>query len=198
MDRHTETPNTIVHLPPRRRTTSGKAMSPQGLIQFIMDKHKDKDAAIDAVVDAAEHNASLQEFLVRSGARNEVGARIRSDNQKIFTGNPNANVNPSATSPLRMTETPLVNERHARRLNVRADSTLKLLGVMLPNGVMMVNAKREDIRNAIDHYEPQAKDMWHKANYYKSVYRDMPDGKAVGEVFDDAALTALFNSTRAE
>lgn len=175
-----------------RRPSGAKPSSPQAIIQMHLDAHQDKEAAIAAVIEAAEHNAALQEFLINKGARAAVGELIRSDNSKIFTGNPTANV----TAPLRMTEAPLVNERHKQRLRTRADSILKLLDIMLPNGVMMANAKRDDIRNAIDHYEPQARDMLHKANYLKSVYRDMPDGKAVSDVFDDASLTDLFNKAK--
>lgn len=198
MNIHTEIPNTgapTIHLPSRSRRPSGaKPATPQLLVQMILDKALNKEDAIAAVIDAAEHNAFLQSFLLNKGARAAVGELIRNDNAKIFTGNTKANV----AAPLRMTEAPLVSPSHKRRLRKAADTTLQLLGILLPNGVRMSEARHEDLLHAVNHYEPQALDMLHKAKYLKSVMRELPKDKAVSEVMDDAALTVLFNQARAE
>lgn len=178
-----------------RRLTGGKNMAPRDLIAYTFDKAgKRKDDAVRAVIDAAEHNAALAEYLIQEGAKSAVGILIRSDNAKIF----NDDIQSDVSKPrVQMQQAPLVSPAQKRRLERAATSVLRLLEAVLPNGTLMADAKRPDIEHAIGVYEPQARDMWQKANFYKTVLRELPAGKAVSDEFDNAALTALYNASRA-
>lgn len=175
-----------------------KTASPQTLIQMAVDKEPDKTKAAKALVELAANNGTLRDYLVQLGAKTAVGDRIRSDNAKIFRDEPQAGFgSASARAAPVMREAPIVSLAHKRRIK-RLAPTLQLLNVMLPNGVRMAIAKRSDIVNAVETYEPQARDMAHKAQYYRAVLQRLPDGKAVADVFDDAALTALYKATKKE
>ncbi|MFC0245780.1 hypothetical protein ACFOLL_12815 [Falsochrobactrum ovis] len=178
-----------------KRKTGGKSMAPRDLIAFTFDRAgKRKDEAVRAVIDAAEHNAALAEFLISEGARSAVGQLIRSDNAKIFNDDPNADISkPRAL----INPPPLISPAQKRRLERAANSVLRLLEAVLPNGTLMADAKRPDIEHAIGVYEPQARDMWQKANFYKTVLRELPAGKCVADTFDNEKLTALYNAARA-
>ncbi|MFC3206832.1 hypothetical protein [Aquamicrobium soli] len=174
-----------------------KTASAQTLIQMTVDAEPDKIKAAKALVDLAATNATLRDYLVQLGAKTAVGDRIRSDNAKIFRDDPQAAFGSAVPkAPLKMHEPPIISLDHKRRVR-RLAPTLQLLNVILPNGVRMALAKRADIANAVDTYEPQARDMAHKANYYRTVLSRLPNGKAVKDVFDDAALTAIYNATKA-
>lgn len=167
------------------------AASPQAIAQMALDRAKgDKEAAINSLIEAAASNATLRVFLVGKGARAAIGELVRTDNARIFTGNPTADV-----TRARMVEPPLVGSAHRERL-MRTAKTLSLLSITLPNGVLLANAKRSDVQSAIDHYEPQARDMLHKAEFYKHVLQRLPTDKTVAEVMDDKSLTSLYEATR--
>lgn len=175
-----------------------KTASPQALIQMAVDKEPDKIKAAKALVDLAATNGTLREYLIQLGAKTAVGDRIRSDNAKIFRDDPQAGFGSAAARPAPiMREAPIVSLAHKRRIT-RLAPTLQLLNVILPNGVRMALAKRADITNAVETYEPQARDMFHKAAFYRAVLQRLPDGKTVKDVFDDASLTAIYNSTKEE
>lgn len=175
-----------------RHVTGAKAVSPQTMIQMIRDSATSKEAAVASLIAAANANTALHDYLIAKGASAAIGELIRNDNAKIFRDTPEATV---AGPRLVMPEAPMVSGAHKRRLRATA-ATLQLMAITLPNGVRMADASRDDIANAIANYEPQAFDMLHKAAYYRAVLYRLPEGKRVAEVFDDAGLTALYESAR--
>ncbi|WP_024898844.1 hypothetical protein [Brucella rhizosphaerae] len=203
MNIHTNITGNVAHGPATkkskfRRSTGGKNMAPRDLIAYTFDQSgKRKEDAVQAVIEAAEHNAALAEFLISEGAKSAIGILIRSDNAKIFNVDINADVSKPRTFHAHMAQPPLISPSQKRRLERAATSVLLLLEAVLPNGTLLADAKRSDIEHAIGVYEPQARDMWHKANFYKTVLRDLPAGKSVADEFDNEALTALYNATRA-
>lgn len=168
--------------------------TPQSIVQFTFDRSTDKEAAVLALVEAATDNATLRDYLLLKGAQAAIGERIRGDNAKIFQDRPDADL----TAPqvrLVMKEAPLVSERHRGRIR-SVVTTLQLMAITLPNGVRMSDARNADIAHAVSVYEPQAADMLHKASYYRAVMAKLPDGKKVADVFDNGALTVLYEHTR--
>ena len=178
-----------------KHVTGAKAASPQTLIQLAYDDcNGDSEKSVRAVIAAAALNKSLSAYLVAKGASAVIGELRRNDNNRIFKGNDNA---APVQRPLRMIEQPLAAPEAVRRRAVVASrGTLMLLNIVLPNGVRMANAKRADVEHAARTYEGQANDMTTKALYYKAVLARLPEGKAVGEVFTDEALTAVMDEAK--
>ncbi len=190
--------NTAHRKQSKSKHTPGRVVSPRDHVTLIFDQTgKRKDVAIAALIDAAEHSAALSEFLIQEGAKAVIGEQIRSDNAKIFRDDIEATVRPTTASRSILKDPGMVSKAHQKRLKDRASSVLRLLDAQLPNGTLMTDAKSADIEHAISVYEPQARNMWQKANYFKTVLRDLPQGKTVGEVFDDEALTALYRTAAA-
>lgn len=171
-----------------RRPTGAKAVTPQTLIQMTFDSCAgDRQAAALEVRDAARTNASLLDYLADVGARTVVGNLICSDRSKAFTGRPDADV----TRPLRMQRPDTT--AHERRTRGRAGLEVRLLlDARLSNGKRMAEATGADINDEIAVYEPQARNMMAKVNYFRLVVARLPDGKVVGDVLDNAALTKMW------
>lgn len=176
-----------------RRATGARAVTPQTLVQLTFDQcGGDRQAAATAVRRAAQTNAALHEHLLEVGARTVVGNLICSDRAKIFTGNPAADV----TSP-RLVMAHQHDTGHSRRVAGRAALEVRmLLSAPLSSGKRMGSATRADVMAEAALYEPQARDMWTKVNYFRLVATDMPDGKVVEQVFTNEQLTALLERAR--
>lgn len=190
--------NTSTNTSKARRTTGAKNLSPRDqLVQLFDDCGKNKQTAIAKAIDAAEHSAALQEYLIQEGAKAVISGLIRSDNSIIYNDQPATDTPRFVRVPgVARKEPPIYGGAHKARLERRASSVLRLLDAVLPNGTLMADAKRADISHAVSVYEPQAIDMTHKTKYFKAVLRELPEGKAVSDVLDNAALTALYNTAK--
>lgn len=189
---HTET-HTTTHKP-RRHATGARAASPQTLIQMAFDRcDGDRKEAAEAIIELAESNAALAEYLVALGARTAVGNLICSDRAKIYNDDPAADVTRPRMAP------PSVESLEAARSRVRgraARNVRMMLDARLSNGKRMAAAGHADLSNEIAVYEPQAHDMLSKVAYFRAIAAKLPKGKLVGDVFTNEALTAMFEAAR--
>lgn len=164
--------------------------STQTQIQLIFDASASREEAIQTLASKFYSGNELHDLLILKGAQAAIGERVRNDNARIFHQREDADV----TAPrIRLVEAPLVSGSHRRRISAGAN-VIQLLNVTLPNGTRMAEAKRADVEHAISTFEPQATDMLRKAAYYRMVRARLPEGKKVADVFDDAALTAMYRT----
>lgn len=175
-----------------RRPTGAKLITPQTLIQMTFDKcDGDRQKAARDVLQAAKTSEALTTHLMEAGARTVVGNLICSDRAKIYRADETADV----TQPLRMARPD--TSAHQFRVSRRAGLELRMmLDAPLSSGKRMGDAIKQDVEAEVQVYEPQARDMMTKVNYFRAIAARLPDGKKVGEVLDNAALTALWEAAR--
>ena len=166
----------------------------QTQIQMIFDKAESRSEATKVLAEKFYTGNELHDLLIYRGAAAVIGGLIHKDNAACYRGVAAVATHAAPEGVIRMAQPPLISERHRLRIH-RASEVLRLLSARLPNDTIMAKARHEDIENAISTYEPQARDMLHKAAYFRAVLSRLPKGKSVGDVFDDAALTAIFKST---
>jgi hypothetical protein len=173
-----------------RRATGAKNIAPQTIVQMKYDETGgNKDAATAALIDLSSTNSTLREFLIAKGARAAVGEIQRSDNANIYQ---EARRQTASTPPLKLARPADPGAAQRRALGADRRNIGILFQAVLPNGTRMADANWDDLQNAIQHYEPQARDMTIKVNYFKLVQGALPNKKKTCvEVFEHDDLRRL-------
>lgn len=181
----------------RRRSTGAKPVSPQTLIQKAFDDADgDRQAAAAAIAEPLLNGNAMHDHIIAVGARTVIGNLICSDRNRAFTGRPDADV----TKPRSFMQPPSAAsmEVHRRRLAGRAVAEVRmLLDSPLSSGKKLARANRTDLLAEANVYEPQARDMMAKVNFYRLVAEQVPNGKIVVDVLTNEALTAILAQARA-
>lgn len=172
-----------------QHVTGAKAEKPMNTAQRIFDRWGvDETKTIAQFIAEARKNASFAAELMQRGARELFNQMIRSHNSTIYSGRPLAPIVAASPEALRKAQ--------VRAAGASARQVRMLLDTYLPNRVRMRDAKRADIQDAIDVYEPQARDMAQKVEYFRKVLAGLEGEQTVGDVFDDRALTRILESAR--
>ena len=131
----------------------------------------------------------MEDIVIVAAARTAVGNLICSDRSRIFTGNPEADV----TRPLRMQRPDTT--AHMARVRGRAAMEVRLLlDARLSTGKRMGDATFADVAGEVAVYEPQARNMLAKVNYFKLVAASGKPAQVVADVLDNAALTRMWDA----
>ena len=70
--------------------------------------------------------------------------------------------------------------------------SMSMLDFPLAGGQRLGAAVRSDVERQAALYEEHASDMSHKARWLRRIAERMPEGRAVGDVLDEATVTAMF------
>lgn len=173
-----------------QHVTGARAEKHTNTAQRIFDRWGvDEVKTIAQFIAEADKNTAFKAELLQRGARDLFNQMIRSHNSTIYSGRP-------IVAPI-VSATPAALQRaQIRAQGASARQVRMLLDTYLPNRVMMRDAKRSDIQDAIDTYEPQARDMAQKVEYFRKVLAGLKGDQTVGEVYDDRALTKILESAR--
>lgn len=142
------------------------------------------DQATESLVDfLIEDEASLRvtiRQIVEEAAASAVGRAMRSDRAAIMAG--------------------LSRSASAGRAAVAALAggiAKSLLDFPLAGGIALRHATRPQVEDQARLYEAAAEDMGVKGRWLRAIAAQLDDRREVGEVFDEAAITKLFETARA-
>ena len=174
-----------------KHVTGAKAMTPQAIVQTELDKAGPGNlAAAQASLEGmASAIPAFGAYIITLGVTAAIGEVIRSDNAKIYSGRPDAGI--STWRP----NTAGIEAARQRAQGAGVRNMGALLRATLPNRVVVADATRADLLDAITRLERPGANMMRKAQYFKSMLARLPDGKRCGEVFTQSELERLFKAS---
>lgn len=184
--------------PKLKHVTAARAETFRNTARRLFDANKgDKARTITQLINLADNQARLRADLIKLGATTLVGEIICQDRAAVVR-----DVEPeriaftsrgTVVAPVRT----FVQAEERRKVRGRI-AVLALLNFRLPTkgNKLLRNATAAEIAEAVAAYKRQSGDMAHKAAWLDAVRVRVPKGKVVEDVFDDRALTALFEESR--
>jgi hypothetical protein len=178
--------------------TRGKAETMQNTARRLFDTNKgDKARTITQLINLADSQTRLRADLIKLGATALVGGIVCKDRAGIVRDVEPDRVSFTSAGTVVAPVRSFAQAQERRKVRGRI-AVLALLNFRLPTkgNKMLRNASAAEIAEAVSVYERQSGDMKHKAAWLDAVRARVPKGKVVEDVFDDRALTALFEESR--
>lgn len=116
----------------------------------------------------------LMDPLLKTACYNTITGVCRSRRQNIWT-----------------MPQPSSEEARENVVSLARGTAATLLDFPLPGGLLLRDAKRDDVSAAATFYSLQAKDMGIKAKWLQLIAQHLPSKKTVAQVMNDARLTEL-------
>lgn len=162
----------------RRRVPPKTEATARSKINKIVRAVKfDYDAATEDILAAMRSDAALREYVQREGAR-------------YLARNVTGNIREAASIETRAVEDGAVNARHRAAIRSILDE------YTLPGGTPIGDARRAELKAAIEYYATQEAGMRSARKVCEMIGKQLPEGKRVREVFTDAQLRKLVREAK--
>lgn len=162
----------------RRRVPPKTEATARSKINKIVRAAKfDYDVATEDILTAMRTDAGLREYVEREGAR-------------YLARNVTGNIREAASIEMRAVEAGVPNERHRAAIRSILDE------YTLPGGTPIGDARRTELKAAIEYYATQEAGMRSARKVCEMIGKQLPEGKRVREVFTDAQLRKLVREAK--
>jgi hypothetical protein len=147
------------------------------IVAIVRSVNFDYDAATDKIVAAMARDAQLRNYVQREGAR-------------YLARNVTGNIREACVRDM---DAPIAGEPNAKHV---AYIRSFLEDFTLPGGTPIGEARRADLKAAIEYYGEQEIGMRKARRFLEAVGKKLPEGKRVREVFTDAQLKRMQRDAR--
>jgi hypothetical protein len=162
----------------RHRSAENPENTARSKIEKLVRAAKfDYDAATDDILEAMRADSGLRSYVQREGAR-------------YLARNVTGNIREAASIEMRAVESGAVNGRHRAAIRSILDE------YTLPGGTPIGDARRAELKAAIEYYATQEAGMRSARKVCELVGKKLPDGKRVREIFTDAQLRKIVRESK--
>jgi hypothetical protein len=160
----------------------------QKIEQFVRAAEFDYDAAQDAVLKAMESDSALRRYVQREGARYCV-RNFCSGLRRAASCDETSEAASDGKARSYIETRPVTPGKPFSRLQPVLDKYLD--NWPLPGGKLLGDARREDLKAAIEYYGMQEVGMRRQRKFLEAVGKKLPEGRKVREVFTGAQLKRI-------